>query len=220
MSRIPIVSQGKASPPPLSHVNGAAMLGQDPPPLSHNPNSVESATMSMMGTSAGPMVRTPSGGLMPQQVPVGGAPPGYDPVLSGSRPVGPRSAGPPVVDGYMNDFNRPPSHPTMCMSPSTMHSQQQGNFVPTAPADVHGVSAGYIPQHGSMPHSAPVPAGPPSEASLAIPKFDLHGMIPKEKPSQTLSYFPSADPSGQESGHVDPGPSMPGRSPSTMQHPR
>nr|CAB3225280.1 B-cell CLL/lymphoma 9 protein-like [Phallusia mammillata] len=200
-----------SSPPPLTHMNGNSMISQEPPPLTHNPNHAEQGGMPIMGSNMGPLIRTPTGNMMPQQLPGGAAPPGYDPGMSGPRSAGPRPIGPPMGDAYGGEY-RPPSHSEMSMSPS-MQGSQHGMMQPNPGMDMPGYGIPHnsmmggpsnYPPHSGMMQGGP-PAGPPGPTPSQVrTEFDLTGIIPSDKPSETLSYFPPSA-GGGGAGNQDPG---------------
>nr|XP_018669172.1 B-cell CLL/lymphoma 9 protein isoform X2 [Ciona intestinalis] len=181
-----------SSPPPLSHMNGGPMMSQEPPPLSHNPNSME-PTMPLNHGGNGMMVR----GMVHQGMP--GGPPSYDPGMQGPRTSGPRMLGP--MDAFPGEYTRSPSQPGMPMSPS-MQGPPQG-MMQSGMMEMHGPPSGYM-MHGMMGGGGQPPnhhgngQGLPPMSGKQFPPFDLTGIIPTEKPSQTLNYFPGGGNSAQE----------------------
>ena len=184
------------------------MPPQEPPPLSHNPSGMEGTNMPVTPGSNPIMIRHPQqGGLA-----------GFD---SGPRSAGARMIGPSAMgDTYGREFNRPPSHSEMCMSPVP---NPQGMMQPGM-LGIHNSAGPYISQSNMMPPSDN-PSGPahsgcnPGSNLQRIPQFDLSGILPSEKPSQTLSYFPSEGGSIQDASQMEPtsNMAMPMRSPPMTQ---
>ncbi|CAK8676484.1 unnamed protein product [Clavelina lepadiformis] len=216
-----------ASPPPLSHINGNPnpLMGQEPPPLSHNPNPMDPGAMQMGSVNSGMMMRNPA--VMTHSHPVVGGPPGYDPIMSGPRSAGSRPGiGTVMGDNFGGDFRRPPSHSGMCVSPSMQGGLPQ-NMLQQGMIEMHGPQSGFMTSQANMMPGNPsnsMPGHPNDNQanSRNIPtKFDLSGIIPTEKPSQTLSYFPSGGSTTQENPPMEtvPNSQIPMSSPSMPQQP-
>ena len=178
-------------------------MSQDPPPLRHHPSRVE-----------GP-VNPGSNSMMVRH-----SHPGYD---GGPRSAGPRIMTPMMGDGFPSEFNRPPSHSGMCLSPGSAQGQASQSMMQPGVMDMHG---SYMSQSNVMPPSDnPDPIGsipghpgcnPPSNLQR-IPEFDLSGILPSDKPSETLSYFPSGGGTSQDTSQLEPTANMTMRSPPMTQ---
>ena len=154
----------------MSHFVDNPAMPQEPP-IGHNPTRMEAP---LTPGAAPVMMRHPH--------------PGYD---SGPRSAGPRMMGPMMGETFGPEFNRPPSHPGMCMSPGPA---PQGVMQPGL-MEMHGPPSGFISQ-SSMPAGDSsggnnIPGCNQQSNMHRVPEFDLSGILPSDKPSETLSYFPS-----------------------------
>ena len=141
---------------------------------------------------------------------------GYD---SGPRSAGSRIMGPMMAEGFGPEFNRPPSHSGMCMSPGAAQAgaAAQAMGQPGMMDTMHR-GPGFISQSSMLPSSDVPPSGvvPPrhpgvnqaSNVQRFPPEFDLSGMFPSEKPSETLSYFPPNGGSAQDTSQMVPNQNM------------
>ncbi|KAG9341482.1 hypothetical protein JZ751_019293 [Albula glossodonta] len=173
---------------------GMVLHGQ--PQLSHDPS--------------GPMLHSPNPmgmpGVNPAMMGAGGGPGGPD-------GMGPCNISPMLPQNQMGGFPRmqlPPHGP--------LHSPQQ--FHP-APDDagiphhqLHMLAKGMPHQRPGPPPDAfpPMPVGDGPDLSdvirptpTGIPEFDLSRIIPSDKPSSTLQYFPKNEPMAPQG----PGPGLP-----------
>ncbi|XP_029111323.1 B-cell CLL/lymphoma 9-like protein isoform X2 [Scleropages formosus] len=159
------------------------MVLQGQPPLSHD--------------TSGPMLHSPSPMGMPNMNPamMGGPPDGMEPC----------NVSPMLPQNLMGGFSRmqPPPHGGM-HSPSSGMAQPY----PQPPDDMlphhqlHLLSKGLPHQRASHPPDSfhPMSAGDSPDLSdvirptpTGIPEFDLSRIIPADKPSSTLQYFPKSE---------------------------
>ncbi|XP_051788214.1 LOW QUALITY PROTEIN: B-cell CLL/lymphoma 9-like protein [Erpetoichthys calabaricus] len=164
------------------------------PPLSHDPT--------------GPMMPSPPMNLAPMNAMLMSA--------GAQEPAGPRNGSPMLSQGQIGGFPRlQPPQPGPMQSPGLGLAQpfHPGMSLPP-PDDDLPPQAGQMPLLGkNLPHSRapsdPYPPMPQGVASVlgdpdlsevirptpsGIPEFDLSRIIPSEKPSSTLQYFPKSEP--------------------------
>ena len=188
------------SPQSLSHMVDNPGINQDTSSL--NQSRIEGP----ITPGAGPMLRHP----------------GFD---SGPRSAGPRMIGPMMGESFGPEFTRPPSHPEMCISPVQGGTPGQGMGQPAMMDTMHGgpgLQPSMLPSSDATV-SGGMPGHPnqPQSVQRFPSEFDLSGILPSEKPTETLSYFPSGGANTQDTSQMIPNPnmSMAMRSPSMTQQP-
>lgn len=183
------------SPHPLSHV-GPSIMTQEPPPLTHNPIDAPQVVATQMPSNNqhlnnNNMLIRP--GTIQQQQILPNGPTGYDHNLQQRPSHGPsRSMMVPYQRGdYSNHGNvclsrSPPQPGTVCISPSMQQSTMLGHNNPNGQQMMDlRPGTNNFGHHGLNNQ----PQGHFQGQRMYSP-FDLTNILPSEKPSQTLSYYP------------------------------
>uniref|UniRef100_A0A8C4SLZ5 Bcl9 like n=1 Tax=Erpetoichthys calabaricus TaxID=27687 RepID=A0A8C4SLZ5_ERPCA len=193
--------------------------GNHLPPQLHLPPHTSADSQSPMGMGhpgQPPLSHDPTGPMMPSP-PMNLAPMNAMLMSAGAQePAGPRNGSPMLSQGQIGGFPRlQPPQPGPMQSPGLVLAQtfHPGMSLPP-PDDDLPPQAGQMPLLGkNLPHSRapsdPYPPMPQGVASVlgdpdlsevirptpsGIPEFDLSRIIPSEKPSSTLQYFPKSEP--------------------------